>query len=79
MVASAYKCDICGALYEFHEGVAVSGRIKGFNALTLKHVDAERSPNRSVYLMSFDLCPSCCAKIDDLIRSGSEKIERQEV
>ena len=78
-MANAYKCDICGALYEFHEGVAVSGRTKGFNTLTLRHVDVERSPNHSVCLMNFDLCPSCCAKVDDLIRSGSEKIERQEV
>lgn len=78
-MANAYKCDICGRLYEFHEGVAVSGRNKCFNTLTLKHVDADRSPNGSIYLKTFDLCPSCCAKIDDLIRSGSEKIERQKV
>lgn len=78
-MANAYKCDICGALYEFHEGIAVSGRIKGFNALTLKHVDAERSPNHSTCLMNFDLCPLCCTKVYYLIRSGSEKIERQEV
>lgn len=78
-MANAYKCDICGALYEFHEGVAVFGRNKGFNALTLKYVDADRSCIGSVYLKSFDLCPSCCAKVDDLIRNGSEKIERQEV
>ena len=78
-MANAYKCDICGALYEFHEGVAVSGRTKGFNELVLKHVDAERSPNGSLYLKRFDLCPSCCAKVDNLIRNGSGKNERQEV
>jgi hypothetical protein len=78
-VASAYKCDICGVLYEFHEGIAVSGRSKGFNELVLKHVDAEGSYNNSLCLKSFDLCPSCCAKVDDLIRNGSEKIERKEV
>ena len=78
-MASAYKCDICGALYEFHEGVAVYGRTKGFNALILKHVDAEKGPNNSTYLRSFDLCPSCCAKVDDLIRSGGGKNERKEV
>lgn len=78
-MANAYKCDICGALYEFHEGIAVSGRSKGFNALTLKHVDADRDINGSAYLKSFDLCPSCCAKVNNLIRDWSEKIERQEV
>jgi hypothetical protein len=78
-VANAYKCDICGVLYEYHEGVTVSGKSKGFNELVLKHVDDEGSYNGSLFLKSFDLCPSCCAKVDDLIRNGSEKIERQEV
>lgn len=78
-MANAYKCDICGVLYEFHEGVAVSGRSKGFNKLVLKYADAEGSHIGSLFLKEFDLCPSCCAKVDDLIRSGSEKIERQEV
>ena len=78
-MANAYKCDICGALYEFHEGVAVSGKTKGFNALDLLYVDTVGSPKGSRYVKRFDLCPACCAKVDDLIRNGSEKIERKEV
>ena len=78
-MANAYKCDICGRFYEFNEGVAVSGRNKGFNALELIHFDAEKSLNGSIYLKTFDLCTSCCTKVDDLIRNGSEKIERQEM
>lgn len=78
-MAQAFKCDICNNLYEYYDGIQVNvnGGKYRFNSIVLRH-DSLYEANKG-FLKTYDLCPSCCAKVDDLIRNGSEKIERQEV
>lgn len=76
-MAKAFRCDACGNLYEYYDGILVQGRRYGFNSIILRHDDLCETDKGN--LKTYDLCPSCCAKINDLIKAGGQDIERQEM
>ena len=82
-MANAYKCDVCGELYEYFDGLSLCGRSKGFNSIELMHKGYYGRPEDNAYLKRMDLCPTCCTKLNDFLfgSSGRDEIsdERKEM
>ena len=79
-MAQAFKCDICGQLYEWHEGVKIPQKNYGVNGFNLLHYEQYPELRGSyIAIKSYELCPMCTAKLQDFISGGCNSDERQEV
>lgn len=72
-MASAFKCDICGALYEDYKENCIS--IPGYgpcsvNMIALGHKFLDG--NRKI-LKEFDLCKNCSDKIYRMVIDGQKE------
>lgn len=65
-MADAYKCDICGGLYEHYRGIKIIEKGTSYNTMYLTH-------GASCDSRRFDLCPKCMQKIVDFIKEGGDE------
>ena len=62
-MAAAFKCDLCGNLYEKYEGVRYEAGCNQYFIIALK--------NES-YGRYFDVCPDCMQEMIDFMHSRKE-------
>ena len=60
----AKKCDRCGKLFEHYDGAKEFKHTERANAILLIDRDLD---NRYCYRKSYDLCPECMKRIEELI------------
>ena len=60
-MANAKKCDRCGRLYEYYEGVEVTKGGRKYHALSVENGYVNKW---------YDLCPVCMTKLVDFINNS---------
>lgn len=65
---TAYKCDICGELFESKEKLKIK-----------KDDDAEITINLPYCTNAYDICPNCINSIQEIIDKRREQNERSNV
>lgn len=69
-MASAFKCDICGELYEAYKENHMPGCGVNFNMVALSHRFLDGNFKT---LKQFDLCKSCSDKIYRIVINGQKE------
>lgn len=70
-MASAKKCDICGALYEAYNHDWIGNKPNGIALVSIKY-DYAYSENTLL-----DCCPDCMRSIQDFVKSLKKKGEKE--
>lgn len=66
MLSRAYKCDICGKLYERYDGIKIQDNGNRYCRLILAN-------DGCAFSTTFDTCPDCMTFITDFVRELRKK------
>lgn len=72
----AYKCDVCGKLYEIYPVDRDTDDVFGTNTLSQGYIDDLRT---SVLKKSYELCPDCCVSFNCWLESRKESYIADEI
>ena len=69
-MAMAMKCDRCGKLYEYYEGIREFNNSEKANGVLF----IDRENNKYCKRKSYDLCPDCMKKFEAFIKNDEDDI-----